>query len=126
MKLFKKQRASSILGLAIDGNQLEAVVVRRNGSSLQVRQSVSAPMALAPLTGDPELVGREIRNHLETAGVRENRCVVCLPLTWVLSLQTKVPEMPDADVESFLQIEAERGFTSGSESLFITRSMFKA
>ena len=126
MKLFAKQRPSSVLGLAIDGNRLEAVVVRRGGGSLQVRQSVSAEMALSPLTGDPELVGREIRNHLETAGLREKRCVVCLPLTWVLSLQTKVPEISGADLDSYLQIEAERGFSSGYESLFITRSRFKA
>ncbi len=126
MKLFKKQRASSVLGIAIDGNRLEAVVVRRSGGSLQVRQSVSAAMALAPLTGDPELVGREIRNHLETAGVRENRCVVCLPLTWVLTLQSKLPGIAGADLDSYLQIEAERGFPSGYESLFITRSRFKA
>jgi hypothetical protein len=126
MKLFAKQRASSVLGIAIDGNRLEAVVVRRSGGSLQVRQSVSAAMALAPLTGDPELVGREIRNHLETAGVHESRCVVCLPLTWVLTLQTKVPaEISGTDLDSYLQIEAERGFSSGYESLFITRSMFK-
>jgi hypothetical protein len=125
MKLFKKQRASSVLGIAIDGNRLEAVVVRRSGGSLQVRKAVSAEMALAPLTGDPELVAREIRNHLETAGVRERRCVVCLPLTWVLTLQSKVPEISGADLDSYLQIEAERGFTSGHESLFITRSMFK-
>ena len=121
-----KNRTSAVLGLAIDANRLEAAVVRRSGSSVQVRQSAIAPLALSPLTGDPELVGREIRNHLESAGIRENRCVVCIPLTWILSLQVKVPEMPPADVESFLQIEAERGFTSGSDSLFITRSMFKA
>ena len=121
-----KNRTSSVLGLAIDANRLEAAVVRRSGSSVQVRQSVVAPLALSPLTGDPELVGREIRNHLESSGITESRCVVCLPLTWVISLQTKIPEMPEADVESFLQIEAERGFTSGHESLFITRSIFKA
>ena len=126
MKLFAKQRASSVLGIAIDGNRLEAVVVRRSGGSLQVRQSVSAEMALAPLTGDPELVGREIRNHLEAGGLRENRCVVCLPLTWVLTLQTKIPAISGADLDSYLQIEAERGFPSGYESLFITRSQFKA
>jgi len=126
MKLFSKQRPSSVLGITIDGNRLEAVLVRRGGGSLQVRQSLSAEMALSPLTGDPELVGREIRNHLESAGLREKRCVVCLPLTWVLTLQAKVPEISGADLDSYLQIEAERGFSSGYESLFITRSQFKA
>jgi hypothetical protein len=127
MKLFSKQPASSVIGLAIDANRLEAVVVRRGGGSLQVRQTVSTDMALAPLTGDPELVGREIRNHLEAAGIHENRCVVCLPLNWVLTLQAKIPDnLSGPDLDSFLQIEAERGFPSAYESLFITRSRFKA
>jgi hypothetical protein len=126
MKLFKPNRPSSVLGISLDGNRLEAVVVRRSGGNLQVRQSLSAAMALAPLTGDPELVGREIQNHLDKAGIRERNCAVCLPLTWVLTLQTKVPGLTGADLDSFLQIEAERGFPSGYESLYITRSLFKA
>ena len=44
MKLFKAQRASSVLALALDGEKLEAVVVRRAGSSLQARQMVWAGM----------------------------------------------------------------------------------
>jgi hypothetical protein len=126
MKLFKSQRASSVVGISLAGERLEAVVVRRSGAGLRVGQTASAPMALSALTGDPDLVGREIQNHLDSAGVRERRCVVCLPLTWVLTLQTKVPEMSEADLDSYLQIEAERGFTSGHESLFITRSFFTA
>ncbi|MGH9592808.1 MAG: hypothetical protein ACRD5L_06930, partial [Bryobacteraceae bacterium] len=126
MNLFKAKRASSVLGLSLDANRLEAVVVRRAGDSVQVRQSVSAPLALSPLTGDPELVGREIRNNLDKAGIGESRCVVCIPLGWILMVQTRVPEMPEADVPGFLQIEAERGFPSGHESLFIKESTFKA
>jgi hypothetical protein len=119
---FKKQRASSILGLTLDGSRLEAVVLRRMNGSIQVRQTAVAALALSPLTGDPELVGREIRNHLDQAGIRERRCVVCLPLGMVLMLQTKLPDLPEADIESFLQIEAERGFHSGYENLFIATS----
>ena len=126
MSLFKKQRPSSILGIALDGNRLEAVVVRRAGSGLQVKESLTASLALSPLGGDPLLVGREIRNHLDQAGVRERRCVVCLPASWVLTVQTQVPELPAEDVASFLQLEAERGFTSGHESLFIADSQAHA
>ena len=117
--LLKKQRASSVLGLTLDGNRLEAVVLRRSVGALQLQQTATAALALSPLGGDPELVGREIRNHLDQAGIRERRCVVGLPLSWVLTLQVKVPDLPEADIEGFLQIEAERGFTSGHENLFI-------
>jgi hypothetical protein len=122
--LFKSKRASSVLSIALDGNRLEAVVLRRTNGTVQVRQWVAAQLALSPLTDAPELVGREIRNHLDQAGIRERRVAACLPLGWVLTLQTKVPELSDADRASFLQLEAERGFHSGSESLFSATSLF--
>jgi hypothetical protein len=125
MNLFSKKMPSAILGIALDGNRLEAVVLRRSGEALQVKEFVTASLALSPLGGDTALVGREIRNHLDQAGVRERRCAVCIPANWVLSVQAKLPDLPDADLESFLQIEAERGFTSGSESLFIVNSRWQ-
>jgi len=120
--LFKPKRASSILGLSLDGNRLEAVVLRRSNDSLQLQQKLSVPLALSPLSGDPELVGREIRNHLNEAGIRERRCAVCLPLNWVLSVQTRLPDLAEEDIPGFLEIEAERGFPSGHEHLHITSS----
>ncbi len=51
--IFKKRVPSSILGLALDGNRLEAVVVRRLNGSLQVQQTLGVTLALSPLTGDP-------------------------------------------------------------------------
>src|SRR5208282_1697116 len=104
---------------------LEAIVLRRSNGTLRVRQSVSADLALSPLTDDPELVGREIRNHLDQAGVRERRCAVCLPLGWLLTLQTKLPELPEAERTSFLELEVERGIHGGSEALLTVHSIFR-
>ena len=121
MNLLRTKRApSSVLGLTLTGSRLEGVVLRRSNGSLRVQKTFAASLALNPLTGDPELVGREIRNHLEQAGVRERRCAVCIPLGWALVLQTKVPDLPEADVSSFLQIEAERGFPYGPDALSVS------
>jgi hypothetical protein len=124
--LFKSKRGSSVLGLALDGNRLEAVVLRRANGTLQVRQAVSTSLALSPLADDPDLAGREIRNALDAAGIRERSCAVCLPPSWLLTLQAKVPDLPEADRAGFLQLEAERGFHSGQEALFIVHSLFQA
>jgi hypothetical protein len=123
--LFKRQRAVSVLGLALDGNRLEIVSLRRQNGSLHLRQAVAVSLALSPLTDAPELVGQEIRNHLDRAGIRERRCVVCLPLGWVLNLQTQLPELSAEDRASFLQLEAERGFHSGPENLLTAQSFFQ-
>jgi len=120
---FLKRRApSSLLGLTLDGNRLEGVVLRRSNGSLQVNQRFTATLSLDPLTNEPELVGREILNHLDAAGVRERRCVVAVPLKWALAAHTRIPELPEADVVSFLQIEAERGFPTDVTTLQIATS----
>ncbi len=127
MKLFQRKRApSSILGLAFDGGRLEGVVLRRTNGSLHVVKNLSASLALNPLTGDPDLVGREIRNQLDQAGIRERRCAVCVPLSWALTLPVKMPDLAETDVAGFLDIEAERGFPYGPDTLTVCRSRFRS
>lgn len=121
---FKRQRLSTVLALAFDGSRLDGVVLRRTNGSVQLLQSFSATLSLDPLIADPELVGREIRNHLDVAGIRERNCLICVPLKWAMTAHIEIPELPEADVPGFLQLEAERGFHSDAESLYFATSRY--
>ncbi|MDR3460390.1 MAG: hypothetical protein P4N60_23420 [Verrucomicrobiae bacterium] len=121
-KARKPKKLTSLLGLTLDGSRLDGVVLKRTNGSLAVLQSFSAQLTLDPLTAAPELVGREIRNHLDAAGVRERDCIVGLPLRWVLTAQTELPPLPDADAASLLQLEAERSFHTDAAQLQIADS----
>jgi hypothetical protein len=118
----KRKKLTSVLGLALDGSRLEGVVLRRSNGSLQLQQSFSAVLTLDPLTAAPELVGREIRNQLDAAGVRERHCILGLPLKWVLTAHTELPPLPEADAASLLQLEAERGFPTDVATLQLGNS----
>src|SRR5262249_28257413 len=120
----KRQSGSSILGLALDGSRLEGVVLKRTNGGAQIQQSFSVALSLDPLTNDPELVGREIRNHLDAAGVRERRCIVGLPLKWALTTHVKLPDLPESELASFLQIEAERSFPCDVATLLLSKSFY--
>ena len=61
------KRLTSLLGLSLDGSRLDGVWLRRTNGSMQVQGSFSVSLSLDPLTAAPELVGREIRNHLDAA-----------------------------------------------------------
>jgi hypothetical protein len=126
MNLFNQQRSHTVLGLTLDGSRLEAVLLRRTNGSVVVQKTVSAALSLDLLRNEAELVGREIRNHLDAAGVRERRCVVGVPPHWVMALHTKLPDLAEEDVESFLQLEAERGFPSGPEELQVAVSRLRS
>src|SRR5215472_13297969 len=102
---FRTRKRTTVLGLALDGSRLEGVVLKRTNGALQQLQRFSATLALDPLTAAPELVGREIRNHLDAAGVRERNCILGLPLKWVLTAHTVLPpNLPEADTTSLLQL----------------------
>ncbi len=118
----RRKKLTSLLGLVFDGSRLDGVVLRRTNGSLQLQQSFSATLSLDPLTAAPELVGREIRNQLDAAGVRERRCVVGVPLKWMLTAQTELPPLPEADAASLLQLEAERGFPCDITTLRLAHS----
>jgi hypothetical protein len=118
----KRKIPATLLGLAFDGNKLDGAVLRRANGALTPLQTFSVTLALDPLTAAPELVGREIRNQLDTAGVRVRDCIVGVPLKWVLTAHTELPALPDADAASLLEMEAERGFSSDVATLQVTGS----
>jgi hypothetical protein len=118
----RRKKLATLLGLALDGSKLDGVVLKHANGSLAVLQKFSVTLALDPLTAAPELVGREIRNQLDAAGVRERNCVVGVPVKWILTAQTELPPLPEADAKSLLQMEAERGFHSDVTTLQISDS----
>ncbi len=123
LKGLRRRQLVSLLGLTLDGSQLQGVVLRRTNGSLRVQDTFSATLSLDPLTADAELVGREIRNHLDAAEVRERHCIVGLPLKWALTTHVEVPPLPAEDVPNFLQLEAERGFPCDVATLMTSTSL---
>lgn len=123
--LMRRRRGHSLLGLGFESGRMEMLWLRRADGAAHLQQSAVVSLSLDPLNADPELMGREIRNHLDAAGIRDRQCVVSLPLKWVLALTTALPDLQDADLASFLEIEAERSFPLGLEALSLARARFQ-
>lgn len=123
MTLTNQKQSTQLLGLDLDHGQLNAVVLRKSGDTAEVRESGTGPLAMDPLKNEPELVGREMRKTLDAAGIKERRCVVHLPVAWVLTMHIRIPEIDEGDIPEFLALEAERGFARDSHELVTAISM---
>ena len=127
MKLSLSRRApQSVLAVTVVGGRLVAAHAARSKNAVAVLRQVAVPLAVDLLHPEPQLVGREIRNHLDSAQIKERVCVVVLPPEWVMTQHTELPELSPEDTDSLLQIEAEKGFPNSTDELHITRSTQKA
>jgi len=121
----KRGKRSGVIGLVLDSACLEGTLVYRENGSLRTDAFFTLPLSLESVTDDPAGAGREILKAVESAGIHERRCVVALPLKWVLTLSVTLPELAEADMASYLQIEAERGFPCDVSSLRLAVSYLK-
>lgn len=117
-------RSGALLGLSLEPGKLSCAMVQVRGGRAQVKKTLEAPLALDPLSDDPALVGREIRNRLSAAGIRARRCALALPARWVLTLRTPLPALAPADEANYLALAAERGFPYAPKDLFWAVSRF--
>lgn len=111
-KLIQRLRRppSSVLALSMEGRHVAAAVLRQSKGTIEVvtRHVGTLPMEVDP--NDAPAVGKALRTLLESASIRERQCVWTLPCSEVLTTQTLVPAIDKADVDSLLQLEAEKGF----------------
>jgi hypothetical protein len=122
---FKKSRLSSILGLTFEGRRVSGIVVRRNNGKCEASAPFEFLLSVDPTRDAPETVGTEIRKKLDELSIHEKGCVVGISPESFLTLTTLIPEMPEEDVSSFLELEAERSFSIGLDELSVTQSRFK-
>ena len=112
-----KRRNNVVLSLSFEGTRLEAVLLRRSNGSAEIAGTVSCNLSVNPLSNEADVVGQEIREHLEQASIRERRCVVAIPPQWAMVTQIILPPLEGEDLKGFLQMEAEKGFSSAADTL---------
>ncbi|MEI6465082.1 MAG: hypothetical protein WCQ89_10190, partial [Verrucomicrobiota bacterium] len=126
MKWVAKKRLQSVIAISVVHGQLRVAHAARAKNAVAVLHAAGATLTLDLQHPEPELVGQEIKNHLDTCGIRERHCVVALPADWVMTQHTRVPELSPEDTASLLLIEAEKGFPSNPDELQIARSAHRS
>ena len=108
--LKKRFQVRSVLALSIESGRLAVSLVRQEADGPRAGRSLALPIGADALVADPEKAGQQLASHLDTAGLRERRAVVCIPASWALIAATEVPGLGVEDLRGYLELRAEREF----------------
>lgn len=125
INLFHNKSPSSILGISLEEHSFSAALVNRRNNGLHVEESLKTTLSLDPLTDDPELVGREIKNHLDRTHIREHTCVCAVPMGWVFTSTVDLAGIPEDDIPGFIELEAERAFPYNISDIVYSISKYR-
>lgn len=106
----KRLQVRSMLALSIESGRIAVALVRHETDAQTIVRSFSLPIGADALLADPEKTGRELASHLDTAGIREKRSVVCIPASWALIASTEAPAIGAEELRGYLELRAEREF----------------
>ena len=126
MNPFKPKPIPSLLGLAIRKNRLTIAVAKRVNGAVRFSSHASVELSSSPWTEDPERAGQEIRAVLERREIRENRCLLCLPLNIAMTMSVEIPDLSEGDLQSYLELQAEGEFPFGIEDLQLASARYRA
>lgn len=115
-----------MLGLAIRGNRLTTAVAKRINGAVRFSSHATVELSSSPWTDNPELAGQEIRDFLDRREIRENRCLLCLPLNIAMTVSVEIPDLSDSDLQSYLELQAESEFPFGIEDMQLASVVYRA
>ena len=122
--LRKRLRARSALAITIESGRVVVSLVRNEETEPQPAPSFALPLGDEELLKDPESAGHQLVAALASAGVRERRCVVCVPAGWALTASTDLPAVAGEDLRGYLELRAEREFSISAAELRLGYSAY--
>ena len=90
----KRLQPRSALALTLESDRIAIGVVRRENGESKVVAAPPVPVGSDQVFRDPDKAAAELSVTLEAAGIRERRCVVCVP--------------PDIDIEEASAVMRDR------------------
>lgn len=120
----KQNKPVSVLSLDWRYDTLRFESVRKSTNACQSHEKGEFNLPEDLFSVEPELVGTQLREKLNSLDLQGKACVSTLPVGWLFTFRTEVPDLNGEDLEFFYATQAEREFPFPIEDLHIARSAF--
>ena len=106
----KRLQVRAALAVTIESGRIAVDLVRQRGAREPRRALVCAAGGRGCGARRSGKMGPGTGRAAAAAGIREKRCVVCIPAGWALTTATDVPAIDAEDLRGYLELRAEREF----------------
>jgi hypothetical protein len=108
--LKKHWQPQSALAVTLAPSRTTVDHVRVDAGAIHVVRSMEIPLGADAVVADPEKAAAQLSASLAAHGIRERRCVVCVPPSWAMTSSSDVPALAGDDLQGYLELRAEREF----------------
>ena len=98
--------------------------MKRDDTGVSVVRSFEMKQGADAVMSGAEKVGAELAAQLTASGIKERRCVVCVPANWALSTSTDLPEISKEDLPGYLELRADREFPTPAADLRLSHCTY--
>jgi len=125
-RLQKRLQNRSALAVQLKSSSLSVSLMKFEGATgaSVIVHTFTLPFGTDAIASNPDKVGKELGEQLQKEGVKEKRCVVCIPPGWALSTSTDLPEISDEDLRGYLELQAEREFPMAVADMRLAHSNY--
>jgi hypothetical protein len=123
-ELQKRLQSRAVLAISLETNEFTVALLKRETHEVRTGRSFSVPIGADAALADPERAGAALAEALEREHIRERRCVISLPRRWALTSTGEAPEMNTEDLRAFLELRAERDFSTQPGELRLAHHTF--
>ena len=103
---WKKKKPTSVVSLDWGYQTLRFEYVRKSGNTCRSEGTGFVELPEDLFKENPETIGTKLRDALESAGIREKQCIGSLPIGWLFTSRTEIPELEGEDLEFFFETHA--------------------
>lgn len=122
--LKKRWQIRSALAITLESARIVVTHMRDTEGRAAVGETFTLPFPSEEIVKNARTIGTELAAQLNATGIRERRCVICIPPGWALTTTTDAPDLTGEDLTGFLELHAEREFPAAAADLRLAHSLF--
>jgi Tfp pilus assembly PilM family ATPase len=107
------------LALDWDHKQLHLVVATTGRQGPRVQRALVWQEENDPAAGQPEALGKRLREHLKTAGIAGAPVLACLGRDRVIVKEIRYPQVPPSEETAVVRFQASKELTDAAEDVVI-------